>query len=493
VVQGRLENSVVPVAGIVCSGAMSPRALLSRLPVRLALWMFVPTLAFALIGEIFEDQLKGGKTPGNPSSLHAVKWMLMTFFKPVPADDSWMPMQEALKLLDGPRASEIYQAVFFERNIKFQYPPSSLLPLEPLARLGTLKPEFLNLWNSVVVFCNALAVAGLAYLLFKPERGQAGPLLPDHRWVAVLAFAAGFLFYPVVQAHTLGQIQTWIDLFFSVACLSWMMGRRALCGAAIALACALKPQFALFLPWALVWRRWDFAIGFSSCLAPIALISLWRYGLANHVSYLQVLSLLSRHGESFQFNESVNGLMHRLLFNGCNLCPPWVPTAIPPYHPVVYYTTTITSIVLIGTAFARALLRRREQPTLLDFTIAALCFTMASPVAWYHHYGIMLPLFVVAFRTLLDEPNARLRRVSLTVLGVSWAMSANYLAFFNLLADTWLNPLQSHLFFGAVLLLIILVRRAWKTVEIAAADAPYERQGWGARIAHAEGTPGSPS
>jgi alpha-1,2-mannosyltransferase len=429
-------------------------------PVRLGLWMFLPMLLFGLLGKLLEDQLAGGKTPGNPSSLHAVKWMLITFFNPSPADDSWMPMRVALEVTRGPRASELFQAVFFERNIKFQYPPTSLLPLEPLAKLGLLDARVLNGLNSLVLVLNAAAIAALAYLVFDPRRAPGKTPALDRRWVVILAVAGALLFYPVVQAHTLGQIQTWIDLFFGAACLFWLTGRNTLAGIAIGLACALKPQFGLLLPWALVWRRWDFAIGLVACVLPIGLLSLARYGLANHLSYLEVLSHLSRHGESFQFNQSMNGLLNRWLFNGCNICPPWVPTALPPFHPVVYYSTTAVTIVLLGVAFLPALLRRREQPKILDFGIATLCFTMASPVAWYHHYGIMVPLFVLAFRSLLDEPDARSRRIWIAVLGVSWVLSSNYLAFFNLLANTRLNPLQSHLFVGALLLLTVLVRQA---------------------------------
>ena len=35
---------------------------------------------------------------------------------------------------------------------------------------------------------------------------------------------------------------------------------------------------------------------------------------------------------------------------------------------------------------------RKQQANVADFCLAALSFTMASPIAWEHHYGILLPI-----------------------------------------------------------------------------------------------------
>src|SRR5262245_3364451 len=51
-------------------------------------------------------------------------------------DDSWRPMRQALRLLDAEPHRPIYQELFFVRRVKFQYPPTSLLPLWGLRRIG---------------------------------------------------------------------------------------------------------------------------------------------------------------------------------------------------------------------------------------------------------------------------------------------------------------------------------------------------------------------
>jgi alpha-1,2-mannosyltransferase len=50
-------------------------------------------------------------------------------------DDSWGPINQALAYLDRPRAKSLYDAIFFQQQIKFQYPPTSLLFVDGLRQL----------------------------------------------------------------------------------------------------------------------------------------------------------------------------------------------------------------------------------------------------------------------------------------------------------------------------------------------------------------------
>lgn len=97
-----------------------------------------------------------------------------------------------------------------------------------------------------------------------------------------------------------------------------------------------------------------------------------------------------------------------------------------------------------------------------SFMIAALCFTAASPVAWEHHYGILLPLFSLVFMALLRNGRETTRRGMLWgLLAVTFTLCANSLAPLNFLADTPLNIVQSYLFIAAlgVAVLAFMLRR----------------------------------
>jgi alpha-1,2-mannosyltransferase len=378
---------------------------------------------------------------------HSLIRLLHFWLVTVQGDDSWKPMRAAYAWFVEGHGETIYRHILFDEQIKFQYPPSSLLLFAiPEALHFTVTDRELNFvgWCSVLVEAIATAALTLAATRDWPERRL--------RWLAAAGSAAlALTFYPVLWAYKEGQIQLWFTALFALASLAFFHGHRRTSGVLIGLTCIAKPQFFVFLLWALLRRQWGFAGAMGAVVAIGMGISLAVFGWANHVDYVNALSFMSHHGESFVRNYSVNGIMHRLLGNGYALA--FVPRWYAPYHPVVYWTTVASSMVLIGFA----LFWRRSRPTnLIDFFIAALSLTMASPIAWEHHYGVLPPMFVILALML-----ARRERRSVAMV------AALYLAF--LACDVILPPiksiisgpaslLQSPLFFGALTVLVLLYR-----------------------------------
>ena len=382
-------------------------------------------------------------------------------------NDSWAAMRWALEYLEAPGEQPLYAEVYNTHKSKFQYPPTSLLFMEAFKRFPSRdlsSNSFLNLVSWLAVIGTALIVLRVYTLSVRQHLAAAGRERFTEK-AARFGLAIGFtlIFYPIVRSFFLGQIQTWIIFFFAVAVLGWMTDRKGLAGVFCGLVFVIKPQLSLLLLWGLIRKQWRFVIGGAATVAVIGVVSIMTYGFANHLDYLQVLSYIARHGESFHPNQSVNGILNRVLFNGLNL--EYTPTDFAPYNLWVYLGTTVSSFAIIVTAlFWR---RNEHQSTeVTDLFIAALSFTMASPVAWEHHYGIMLPMFAVILPATLGA--ARLSRRHLIVLAVAFAFSSNYYHVTHWFAATPFNFLQSYLFFAAVLLLVHLyrLRRAqWQAVE----------------------------
>lgn len=423
---------------------------------RILLCTFAPFILASTIHFLLRDEL-GLKLPHDNGVLSETLGVV-SLLRTTHEVDSWEPMLRARAVAKTPLGSRLYETVFFKEQTKFQYPPTSLLALEALDRLGLLTASSLNIINRLFFLMNALAIGVLGFLCIRRKRitgDQPGVVSSFERpLVALSACTAALLFWPLVKAIDLGQIQVWIDLAFTLACLAWILDRRHLAGALIGLACAIKPQLGILLIWAVVWRQWSFVKGFLAVAFPILVISIHLYGWHNHWAYLDVLSYIGRHGETLFTNNSINGIVNRLLFNGSNL----VDSAreFSPYHPAVYAATLAAFVGFTLLALFPAIRRRRLAPNIFDFGAAALCSVMASPIAWEHHYGIMMPLFVLALGAILDSQSQDSRRTSLALLAASWVLSANYLAAANLLSDSRLNIFQSYLFFGGILLLIIL-------------------------------------
>ena len=373
--------------------------------------------------------------------------------------DSWRVMDVAYRVVRTEGARSLYDTVFFQRRIKFQYPPSSLLLWQGL-RSEAVDRAVASVHTSVeslligVSWLSVLATALLSILVFQTSRSEAFPggdacLSPTE---AGALLALGLTFYPVLKGFALGQIQVWLDALFAASLLCWIHRKERCSGALLALCTLVKPPFAILLVWGLVRRHWAFAAAFLGTVLAGGIASVAVLGFSPHLGYLRVLSYIAHHGESFFANQSVNGILNRALFNGDNLH--WQAYAYAPYHPLVYFATLASSIALLWIA-----LRFRGTPTepgrTADFALAALASTMASPVAWEHHYGVLLPIFAFLLPVLLREWPAS--RPAIFALGVSYVFASNYFSAANRLAAVPLvNVVQSSLFASALIVFVHL-------------------------------------
>lgn len=419
---------------------------------------FTPMIAISALGGLYADTLRN-VVPIELTNFDSLMVLLASILHSSIRPDSWGPMLQALRVLHGPDKDSLYQVLFFTGHVRFQYPPTSLISLDLLSALGITSFRALNAINLVVYFLNVVAIGFLMWLLFGKRDGIAGrgnPRLHPSGMVAIGVVAA-FTFYPDVRADVLGQIQVWIDFLFTCAVIVWMLGRRLLPGILIGLACTIKPQFGLLLLWGLLWREWIFSGGILVGLLPITVISVFRYGLKAHLDYLNVLAFLSRHGESFFANNSINGILNGYLSSSNSLY--WDALQFTSYNPVVYAGTAAASALVLAAVVYLPLSGRKTRPGIADLGVASICSVIGSPVAWEHHYGILLPFFAVMLKYLFDQSPGPRRAVKFVCLGVSWILVANFIPFSNLLARTPFSVLQANLFFGALLLLVLLLRR----------------------------------
>jgi alpha-1,2-mannosyltransferase len=359
--------------------------------------------------------------------------------------DSWGQMHVALDVSRTEPARPLYREVFFERHIRFPYAPQSLLLTAAVERLP-VNPVHLLTALSWLAVCATGVVTGLLFRRSAGGEARAGP----STWL----LAAGYTltFYPIVKGFTLGQIQTWINALLAGALLAWMAGRAGTAGVLAALPCLVKPQYGVLLLWGIVRRQWRFSRAFAVTLLVPTAVSLLLFGVRDHLDYLWMLSYVSAHGESYAANHSVNGLLQHMLFNGDNLG--WKEDAYPPYNPWIHGGTIAASTALILACLFRRPGGRDRPATTPDFMLAVLTCVMASPVAWEHHYGILLPIYAVLFPALTRRPV--FGRWTIPALAASYVLASNYFGITRSTAATAFNFVQSYLFFAALFVLACL-------------------------------------
>lgn len=430
---------------------MSPRTNGSD---RLSLW-----LAIALAMHLAVNAVLMVVAPdGYGETVLAHTWELV---RGVGSDDSWGPLYLALQRYRTDPGASIYKSLFFGDGVRYQYPPSALFALWALQwvapgrvriddQLTVPWPAINDLVSWAFVLATLVATLWFVEIKLRDRFGSRGSRLGmGLRWLAITGLI--LTFYPVCKAYSLGQIQVWLNGLLALALLAWTLGYRSASGVLVGIACLVKPHYVLFAIWAVIRRETAFVgglltVGTIGLLAAVAV-----FGVQNHLDYASVLSFLSQRGEAYYPNQSINGLLNRALLIGVD--PPtlilnFTHGEFAPFSPIVYGGTLLASAVLLSAALVRGRSERGGDRS-LDFARMLLTITLASPIAWEHHYGVLPPIIA----TLAFCVHGR-HRFALLVAS-SW-LAAMYLPITQELAATRFNVLQSYLLAAALALLALL-------------------------------------
>jgi hypothetical protein len=391
---------------------------------------------FALLSSLLLNAVLAGL--GEPTGFRELR----QFATGVQGVDSWRPMSQAHAYLELDAEAPLYEWLFFEQRIKFIYPPTSLLLLDVVPR-GSLR-TVLNLLSWLLV----LATAGFSVALLDRglERSRFAAASPVDRGVrAAVAALLALSFYPLQKAYALGQMQVFVNALFAACVWCWVCGHRRTAGVLVTLMAAVKPQYGLIGLWGLLRREYRFVAAVAVSALCLLAVSLHRFGWESHWDYLSVVSHVSRHGEAYWPNQTLNGLLQRLLGNGVS--SHWDPHVYPPYHPVVHLVTWAGGLALLGLALFFP--GREPRGDALDLAAFVLAATIGSPIAWEHHNGVLLPTFALLLPAALERPRL------LAPLALAWAVAANYWHPLARLDATAWNPLQSLLLFAALGVLVL--------------------------------------
>jgi hypothetical protein len=395
---------------------------------------------------------------GNPGGL---KQYALDFLHLRQGTDSWLPMLKSLDYFHAHPADPIYYAHLYDTLI---YPLASLLPLVALRKLGLTEPVILHL----LVLASWLAVLAVAAVSLWMGRW----LLRHHStsstrldWQSILAvFLACLGCYPLLKGYALGNAQTFLSLLFAVLLYLWTTGRERSAGVVTALLAFVKPQYALLWIWMIVRRRWGAVAAFLVCAAVLLALSIAVFGWHNNLDYLRVLSSLSRKAQSHYANQSMFGTLNRMIGNGENIT--YTPHLYTPYIAWVYRTTIATSLLILATALLFPWGKLRASTA--DLAAMGIASVAASPMAWEHHYGIVFAIAAWIWFAYGCRQQKRPWLLALaSFLTLNALTSTNYLA-----PHLGWNILQSYLYFGALLMMFVLMRLARNVTNTVGEPAP---------------------
>ncbi|MDE1162945.1 MAG: glycosyltransferase family 87 protein [Acidobacteriaceae bacterium] len=380
---------------------------------------------------------------GNPGNIHRDLTNLIHLHQ---WTDSWLPMMKSLDYFQQFPHKPLYFAPLYDTLI---YSLVSLLPMVALRKIGVTDPTMLHL----LALGSLLAIVGIAVCcLWMGKRllERRGETL---RWPAMVAVCLSVLCcYPLLKGFSLGNAQTYLSFGFALLLVLWTTGHERASGVTACVLTCVKPQYVLILIWMLVRKRWNAAIAFLVTGAVLFAIAVAVFGLHNNLDYVKVLSSLSHKAQSHYGNQSMFGTINRMIFNGENLG--YTPYVYTPYIPWVYRVTVATALALLGAALFFPWGKLKGSTA--DLAAIGLVSVASSPMAWEHHYGIVVGIFAWLWFAYGSQQE---RRPWLT--GLASFLMLNQLTSMNYLWHLrgW-NVLQSYIYIGALLLLGILMTLA---------------------------------
>lgn len=385
--------------------------------------------------------------------------------------DSWGPMVTAMEAHVRDPAGSLY-ALPKQRDLKFQYPPSSLFFLMPIPGVRALaercaqatseycvmdavgpgQPVLKRLEWLLNLSALFMVLASVALALRQLSPGVR-PTAAQQAAAYGLGLLLAFSYYPLLKGVALGQIQVVLGLLLSLALLAYAAGHIAIAGA-LAGACVLaKPQYAVLLLWGLLRRDLRFTMGFVAVTGAGTALALAVFGIHNHLEYFELLRAIGRVGEAYWPNQSANGIANRLLRTDSVVVFNWA--GFPTYSPVVHAVTlATTALILLAVLWPVRPSQPAGRRNTAGLAVAIMGCTMASPIAWEHHYGVFFACFAaLAPLAIRRQPFGRMTGPTVLLAYLLMAVELVSPGFFHREGEPLRGLFGSHLYAGALLLL----------------------------------------
>ena len=131
-------------------------------------------------------------------------------------------MEKALNYWSqAPGNQSIYHDLLIEKNLKFQYPPTTLLVPKLITVFHIDQRAFYSRVTYIFLVITIFAVLGIVIWSL---RTYGKELLSWHDICLLLIIITllTLTYYPIVKASTLGQIQVWLNAIFAVSLLCYL-------------------------------------------------------------------------------------------------------------------------------------------------------------------------------------------------------------------------------------------------------------------------------
>lgn len=319
---------------------------------------------------------------------------------PDPLPGSWRNPGEFDTSTPKPRYEELARQHGAGQFTRFmQFPPVALL-LQPLAYLSF--PQARLVWTIVSALCGwivTLQAARVLKLSLRRESIAVGIL------ILIIGFSPNMF-----RAARAGQVSTIIGACIGLVVLDLLSRRPASGAIGLVLGGVLKYATAVLLPLHLALARWRTLLIGGILGSLILLGSLAVIGTGPFVEWTTKIAPLLDRSHDWTGNQSIHGLLLRL-------------TDSRPLRPDLHSAVRVVMVVVGASILVLIALRRKtleQHAAVLAAAAAALIAWMLifSPIAWYHYYPYLFPLWGWLMWEWLEQ--RRTRPIILLIVLLAW-------------------------------------------------------------------------
>jgi hypothetical protein len=332
----------------------------------------------------------------------------------------------------------------------FVYSPAVCVLLWPFGVLSLatatqcLEMLFRLCWLASVVLSVRLARSAETSL------GEAR-IEPDPWHATALTAVMLALYIPGVRMLYLVQIQSLLTLLIVAAIVAWHDEHEEIAGVALAVAAAVKPNWAVLLAFGLLRRRWRFVAAMALTLGVVVTAGGLLAGWDNWRAYLtEVMPRLGACAVPFAPNQSFSGLFYRWIAHG----PAWLYAPLEPVPAITRASRWLGGLVLVVALWPRRASLGRFANS-FDFAIALLAAQLASPISWEHHYAWTIAVFALVF-AYYRRGGAPGTAGKWLLFCLAYLLAANFIYASFVSAGGWRSLYYSHLLAGMCVLFVLL-------------------------------------
>ena len=268
----------------------------------------------------------------------------------------------------------------------YVYAPFFALFLSPLTYLS--QHAALLVWDVL----NVAFLIGAVYSLLRSAGVRSG--IPT-----VLAIAAAASLWAAVRKEWyLGQSDVFLLFLLGTAIWARTAGRGNVAGVLLGAAIAVKPAFAVLLPFLLWKREFRFALAGTGTAAALLVVPAVWLGPATVAHQLQVWSFWSGPYVAFAHNDAPKGILTRL-FTVNPVSPPLI---VAPGLVTAAWLIISAAVAVVAAAAIRPAPFRRDARSLIEFGLMIEALLLITPLTEWPYLLLLLIALLGIFAWVME-------------------------------------------------------------------------------------------